>query len=47
MNKLSNEEMKKIDGGGINIGAIALITGGITMLIGVLDGFFRPFGCRE
>ena len=47
MNKLSNEQMKKISGGGINAGAIALIAGGISMLIGVLDGFLRPMGCNE
>lgn len=47
MNKLSDYEMKKIDGGGINVGAFALIAGGVTMIIGILDGFFRPMGCRE
>ena len=47
MKKLSKDEMKNISGGGISISAVALIAGGITMLIGALDGFFRPLGCRE
>lgn len=47
MNKLSDNEMKNITGGGISIGVAAAIVAGITFITGLLDGILRPLGCRE
>lgn len=47
MRKLSNDEMKSINGGGVSIGLIAAIVAGITFITGILDGILRPMGCRE
>ena len=46
MNKLNDNELMKINGGGINIGIIALAAGGLTFLIGLFDGIVRPLKCR-
>ena len=35
-----------IQGGSISAGAVALIGGCIAFLVGVLDGYTRPFRCR-
>jgi hypothetical protein len=42
---LEVKELKKINGG-INITAGILIGGFITFLIGVFDGYVRPYACR-
>jgi lactobin A/cerein 7B family class IIb bacteriocin len=45
--ELSKEELKDVKGGAISLGLIgALITGG-AFVIGIIDGFFRPYGCRR
>lgn len=46
MKKMNDEELKEINGGGLNIGAIVGIAAGITLLIGVIDGFVRPLKCN-
>ena len=46
MKKLSNEEMKKIDGGGVNIGLLVGIGAGVSFLIGLIDGLIRPLKCN-
>ena len=46
MKKLNNNEMKKINGGGVNIGLWIGIGAGITFLIGLIDGIFRPLKCN-
>ena len=38
--------MKKINGGGISLGAGALIVMGAVFIIGVIDGFLRPLECH-
>lgn len=38
MKNLTKEEMKKIDGGGINIGLWIGIGAGVSFLIGLIDG---------
>ena len=44
MNKISNNELKQINGGGFGLG---LLIGGLaTFLIGVIDGYVRPLKCR-
>ncbi len=45
MIKLENEQLKKINGGGV--GAWFLIGGIIVFLIGVADGYVRPLACNN
>ncbi len=42
---LKEKELKQINGG-INITTGILIGGFITFLIGVFDGYVRPYACR-
>lgn len=41
--ELKNEELQEVVGGGI--GKWVAIGGLITFLVGVIDGFLRPFKC--
>ncbi len=43
--KLKKEELKQIKGGSTGW-IVAGIVAGVTFLIGVFDGFTRPFKCR-
>jgi lactobin A/cerein 7B family class IIb bacteriocin len=46
MNELTVNELQTISGGGLSWAAIfGMIAGGI-FLIGVLDGYLRPYSCR-
>lgn len=42
--ELKETELKKINGGGM--GLALLIGAGIIFLIGVIDGYVRPYKCR-
>lgn len=44
MEKLSNEQLSKVEGGGFGIGL--LIAAGIIFLIGAIDGYMRPLRCH-
>ncbi len=46
MRKLSNEEMKKIEGG-VNWLVVTIATGAISFLIGVIDGIVNPKKCNS
>ncbi len=46
MNILTDNELMDVKGGGISLGAAALIVLGVTFLIGVIDGYIRPFSCN-
>lgn len=46
MKKLTNEELMTIDGGAIKAGLIAGLIAGVTFIIGVIDGIFRPLKCN-
>lgn len=47
MKELSQENLKKINGGGISVwGAIAIVTG-VVFIVGVIDGFVRPLTCNS
>ena len=46
MIKLNEKEMKKISGGGINIGLWLGIGAGVSFLIGFIDGIIRPLKCN-
>lgn len=45
MNFLTINELQEVQGGSFKVIA-ALVAGGI-FLIGVLDGFLRPYSCRK
>ncbi len=47
MNDLTQEKLKKIDGGGISVWGVLTIVTGIVFLVGVIDGFVRPLSCNE
>ena len=46
MNKLSDKELMNIEGGAVKAGLIIGIGAGITFLIGLIDGIFRPLKCN-
>ena len=46
MKKLSDDELKSISGGGVNIGLWTTVIAGVTFLIGLIDGMVRPFKCN-
>ena len=43
---MSNEEMQKIQGGGINWSIVSFAGAALALLAGVVDGFFRPLRCN-
>ena len=48
MTKLSNDELESIKGSGISWSIIGLaISGIISFIIGVVDGFKRPLKCNR
>lgn len=47
MEKLSEDELKNIDGGfELGIGTITLISIGVPLVVGIIDGFIRPLKCN-
>lgn len=46
MKDLTNEELKKINGGAIRLGFVVGLAAGVTFLIGVIDGLIRPLKCN-
>ncbi len=46
MTELKKEQLKKINGGAISLGAGLLIGAGVVFLIGVIDGYIRPLKCN-
>lgn len=47
MKEMNQNELKQINGGGINFGIWAAIGAGITFLIGLVDGYIRPMACNK
>lgn len=43
---LTNDELKNINGGAMKTGIAVGIIAGVTFLIGILDGIFRPLRCN-
>ncbi len=43
---LSNNELSKIIGGKVNYGIFAVIAVAISLIAGILDGYFRPSKCN-
>lgn len=47
MKELSKNEMQKISANGLSAGAIAaLIAAGLGFIVGIFDGYTRPYKCR-
>ncbi len=46
MHKLNDSEMMNINGGSISVGAVLLITAGVTLVAGIVDGIIRPLRCN-
>ena len=46
MRKLEKHELLTINGGGISFAVGAFIVAGVVFLIGVIDGYTRPYKCR-
>ena len=47
MKQMEKEELKTINGGGSCIVTGAIVVAGIVFLVGIIDGFLRPYKCRE
>ena len=46
MKEISNSELKKVKAGAIHWGLVGLISGIITFVVGVIDGYTNPSRCR-
>lgn len=46
MKNLTSNEMKKISGGGFNVGLWLGIGAGVSFVIGFIDGLVRPLKCN-
>lgn len=46
MNQLNKHELEAIKGGAISWAVLSGIVSGGIFLIGVLDGYLRPYKCR-
>lgn len=44
MMELNNQELKKVNGGGFGLGL--LISAGVVLLAGIIDGYVRPLKCN-
>jgi len=47
MNKINNEQLKNVRGGGINWGLMAAIGAIGSFFIGVIDGLINPKKCNN
>lgn len=47
MKTLTNEEMKKIDGGASSLLIVSVVAGLITLVTGILDGYSKPKKCNN
>lgn len=47
MNKMNNEQLKFVKGGGVNWGMMAAIGAFGSFLIGVIDGLINPKKCNN
>ena len=46
MKELTKNELRQINGGGISIELLTIVTLGVAFVAGIIDGFFRPLKCR-
>ena len=47
MKELTNEELVKLDGGGLSVWAIIGIAALVVFTIGIFDGYTRPLSCNK
>ena len=47
MYSLTNNEMYSVEGGAAKWGVVALISGAIVLIVGILDGFTNPTKCNN
>lgn len=47
MYSLTNDEMHLVNGGAAKWGVVALISGAIVLIVGILDGFTNPTRCNN
>ena len=47
MYSLTNSEMYSVEGGAAKWGVVALISGAIVLIVGILDGFTNPAKCNN
>lgn len=47
MNKINNEQLKNVKGGGVNWGLMSAIGALSSFLIGVIDGLINPKKCNN
>lgn len=47
MKSLSSEELLEVTGGGIKMGIFLGILSFGVLIVGIIDGFLRPYGCRK
>ncbi len=47
MSNLTNDELKNIKGGAINVAVVLGISAIITFAIGIIDGIVRPLKCHS
>ena len=45
--ELKEEELTNISGGAWKLGLVGAIIAGSAFIIGVIDGFLRPYSCRK
>ena len=47
MEKINNEKMKSVKGGGINLGLAASVGAFVSFIVGVIDGLINPAKCNR
>ena len=47
MQKLTQEELLSINGGAVKASVLIAVGSAITFLVGIIDGFIRPYKCRS
>ncbi len=44
---LTDNELLSIEGGAVSWGIVALLGGLLTLIAGIVDGYFRPLTCHK
>ena len=47
MEKINNNELKKINGGGISFGVVIVVSALISFISGVISGIASPSACKK
>lgn len=47
MYSLTKNEMCSVTGGAVKWGVVALVSGAIVLIVGILDGFTNPMKCHN